>query len=366
MLNLRQNAQPRWTQAPAPSRHPNVVRRAVVRGLRAAIRGLFVAVLFSSLMTLAGSQTSGSNLDDPSSGPANAPGGAKPSASEDQLTAGSGQELYLTEHAGSSNWASELAASPETANTLIQMLRQDQPADLRGIAISALTEGSPSVVPVLLGALSDPDADVRQGAVQVLGARHAPEAQDSLFYATFDPDPGVRAAAARALGELGASDALPRIEWMQVAEGDAGIRLAARLAENDIAAGIAASLGVKRGDLRVLGVAQANGRIYAATLNDLYAPYDQGWGRVGPLPDAPTALVADGYDGNILYLGTASRGMFRSDDGGRTWRQIDQGLPAGTFAVTAVTVDPNDLRHLYITLASTTSAGQSPLVPFGL
>jgi hypothetical protein len=363
MLNLKEDAQSGWTPAHAPGRR-------LGRLLRAAVRGIVVAVLFSSLTTLAVSQTSGSDLGVPGVSPADASGASndgKTATNEDRLTAGSGQELYLTEHAGSANWASELAASPDTANTLIQMLRQGQPADLHSTAVTALTQSAPILVPVLLGALSDPDAGVRQGVAQILGARRAMEAQDSLFYATYDADPGVRAAAARALGELGATDALPRLEWLEIIEGDAGIRLAARLAENDIAAGIAASLGLKPGDLRVMTVASADGRVYAATAHDLYAPHDQGWARVSALPDVPTALAADGFGGDTVYLGTASRGMFRSDDSGRTWHQTNKGLPGGnSFAVTAITVDPNDLKHVYVTLASMTNSGLSPLMPFGL
>ncbi|MDE3088199.1 MAG: HEAT repeat domain-containing protein [Chloroflexota bacterium] len=275
------------------------------------------------------------------------------------------RDLYYSEHLGAANGASAPFGSPEAMQTMLRALQQGQPAERRASAMNAFIQAPPSVVPSLLDALTDSDPGVRRGAAEILGARRAPEAEDSLFFATYDADPGVRAASARALGDLGAMYALPRLEWLEVTETDSDVRLAARLAEKRVYAIVAAILGIQPGDLRVVAVAPSNERVYAATKAELYSPNGLDWGRVGTLPDIPTALTATGNDGRVLYLGTASSGVFRSFDGGVTWQAINRNLPAANpFAVTAVTVNPENDRQIYIALAA--NSGTIPLMPFGL
>ena len=349
MLHIKPNLHLDWTRRRESSCKFNNLLRLIV--------SVAAMTLLGSLLILAGwqaisTQAATRDLTDLN-------------AAQNQLTPLYAQDLYLTEHAGSDNPASVQFGSLETTQTLLESLRLGQPEQKRTAAIAELTQAPPSVIPALLDALTDADPGVRQGAAQALGARRAPEAEDQLFFATFDADPTVRATAVTALGKLGTPFALPRLRWLQVTETDSAVRLAAQLAENDIHASVAASLGRAPIDLRAVAVASSNGRAYAATPRDLYVHGESDWERVGSVPDIPTTLVAVGTDGQLLYLGTASAGVFRSADGGHTWQEIDQGLPAANlFAVTALAVHPDDSRQVYLTLA--TQSGTTPLVPFGL
>jgi hypothetical protein len=275
------------------------------------------------------------------------------------------QDFYNSGHAGGDYQSSASLGAPDSVQAALQSLQQDQPSAGREAAISAFVLGPSSIVPMLLDGLTNSDPSVRQSAAEILGARQAPDAADALFFATYDSAPGVRAAAIKALGELGAMYALPRMTWLQVTETDADVQLTARLAEKQIYSQVAGTLGVAPGDLRVVAVAPSSQRAYAATKGDLYSPDGLNWGRVGMLPDIPTALAATGDDGRVLYLGTATSGVFRSLDGGVTWHAINRNLPAANpFAVTALTINPEDDRKLYIALGA--ASGISPLMPFGL
>ena len=288
------------------------------------------------------------------------------SAARDQLMAYYAQDLYLTEHVGADQQVLN-TVSPSTMATWINALGQGQPASQRDVAIETLVQAPPAVVPVLLDELANTDSRVRQGAAEILKARRAPEAEDALFFATSDPDASVRLSSVAALGQLGSPFALPRLRWLELTEADSQVQLAARLAERGIFTNVAASIGVPLGDLRDIAVASVNQRVYAVTSTDLYTPNELEWQRVGSLPDVPTALIAAGPDGGLLYLGTAKAGIFRSNNGGRNWHSLDGGLPAAVgYTVTAVAVNPDDPRHVYIALAANAGMALFPLMPFGL
>ncbi|HEX9941075.1 MAG TPA: HEAT repeat domain-containing protein [Thermoanaerobaculia bacterium] len=66
-------------------------------------------------------------------------------------------------------------------------------------------------VPLLVGALEDPDDKTRIYALWALGTLGDPRARGSLEAALADPDPGLRKTAAFALGELGDRGAVPAL-----------------------------------------------------------------------------------------------------------------------------------------------------------
>ncbi len=69
-----------------------------------------------------------------------------------------------------------------------------------------------------------------------------------------------------------------------------------------------------------------------------------GW-TFGDISGRVAALAAD-WGGGILYVGTASGGLWKSVDDGASWTSIfDQ---AGTMTIGAVTVDPNDPSTLWV------------------
>ncbi|GEM_PF-5833419 len=275
------------------------------------------------------------------------------------------QDLYLQGHSGTSYWDPSAAGSPDLVRAWLLALQNDAVDPKHAGALAALTDAPPTITPALLDSLTDPDPGIRRWAAQILGIRRALEAQDALFFATFDLDPDVRATAVSALGELDAIIALPRLERILVTETESNVSAAAALAEKKLYARIANALGVPADDVRAVAIAPANGRVYAATVNALYGPRDLGWALISHLPDQATALATVG-DGQIVYLGTASRGPFRSRDGGQTWEPIGDRLAVDAlYSVTALAVYPDDAQEVYLTLGVSNGATQSPVVPFG-
>jgi photosystem II stability/assembly factor-like uncharacterized protein len=112
------------------------------------------------------------------------------------------------------------------------------------------------------------------------------------------------------------------------------------------------SLGPPGGDVRALAPDPSRpGRVFLGTADGhVFASEDSGthWellGRAGARLDAViTAIVVDPQDGNVLFASSwaldagAGGGVFRTDDGGRTWREA--GL-AGE-AVRALAMAPSD------------------------
>src|SRR5579859_4763449 len=67
--------------------------------------------------------------------------------------------------------------------------------------------------------------------------------------------------------------------------------------------------------------------------------------RVTPQGDV-TQLVVDPHDGQIIYAGTGSNGVYRSDNGGATWQQTAKGLPDGA-AITGMVADTTHQGVVY-------------------
>lgn len=110
----------------------------------------------------------------------------------------------------------------------------------------------------------------------------------------------------------------------------------------------------------------APARLLAAPAHDpetsptVYESGDQGetWSPLGALPvrDAVTRLAVHPAQGRVVYAGTRSSGIYKSVDGGATWRRASRGLPflpacgeafCPQEAVTALEIDPRDPRTVY-------------------
>jgi photosystem II stability/assembly factor-like uncharacterized protein len=66
--------------------------------------------------------------------------------------------------------------------------------------------------------------------------------------------------------------------------------------------------------------------------------------------DPKSVYVATGDD-TPPYDGTGGHGVYRSDDQGRSWKQINEGLGQRTYCEDAFTVDPSDPNTLYLAAA---------------
>ncbi|MEM9301880.1 MAG: hypothetical protein AAGE01_07200 [Pseudomonadota bacterium] len=69
------------------------------------------------------------------------------------------------------------------------------------------------------------------------------------------------------------------------------------------------------------------------------------WKSLGPYIGSVNDITFDPTAPATVYAGTAGAGVWRSDDGGDTWRFAGNGLGGAT--VTWVTIDPADASRLY-------------------
>ncbi len=209
----------------------------------------------------------------------------------------------------------------------------------------------PATVPELISALNDTTPSARVNAALALASMHAVGATDALLVATYDSDARVREEAAVALGEIGTLQALPRLQELQIVSGNTYIESAAFEAQGKVIKNVAAALNVPPSSVQAWAVAQ-NGAAYAAVSNELYTLRGENWTPVSHLPDTPNSLSAS-WDGQALFMATNSSGLYRSQDSGTTWEQMQFGLQTPTqLTVTAVVVNPGNTEQVYIALSA--------------
>lgn len=231
---------------------------------------------------------------------------------------------------------------------------QDHPLSVQ---VALAPTSVPATVQELVSALDDTAPSARANAAQALAAMHAVGATDALLAATYDINAVVREEAAAALGEIGAFQALPRLQELQIVSGNILIMIAAFEAEAKITKNIGAALNVPRSRVQVWAVAQ-NGVAYAAAENELFALYDGVWEHVSYLPGSPNSLSANS-DGQTLVMSTKPSGLYRSQDGGKTWEQLQFSIQTtNRVMVTAVVLDRANTNQVYIALSAKDSMDQ--------
>lgn len=95
----------------------------------------------------------------------------------------------------------------------------------------------------------------------------------------------------------------------------------------------------------------ADRAIFAGTESGMFRSHNGGrsWREV-PFPmDAAPVISLYATSGSILYAGTESNGLYTSRDGGQSWQQVG-GLPTST-AVQAIHADAADGRQIWVLLA---------------
>jgi hypothetical protein len=229
-----------------------------------------------------------------------------------------------------------------------------------------------NVTPYLVAALRSPDAGVRTNIAQLLGYRHETTASDGLLNATYDDESAVREAAVWSLGsDLSFWQSYPRMQLLSYSDPDARVRDAASRASDHLRGDIAHTLGIAPNEVLAMTTASANGIVYAATQKQLYVVQaDQTSQAVSNLPDVPMSLAAGGTEGQQVYLGTVSEGLYRSMDGGATWEQVKTGLPdSPSLTVTALAADPTknaNSSDVYMALGVTVGSTSLQTTPLGI
>jgi hypothetical protein len=90
-----------------------------------------------------------------------------------------------------------------------------------------------------------------------------------------------------------------------------------------------------------------NSHVYAATDEGLMKWDGSDWAKLMGLPteDVTSIMIDRSETPGIVYVGTAEKGVFASQDGGSTWRGFNEGL--GNLSVTKLAISPSPPRTLY-------------------
>ena len=118
-------------------------------------------------------------------------------------------------------------------------------------------------------------------------------------------------------------------------------------------------------------------RLYVRQANGIQFSDDGGisWAQAGALPSRPLAMVVAGRTSSpgtagVVFVGTESVGLLRSDDGGASWQPVDStvlsGGNAAPLAVTALAVDPEDARIVYAATNIWLGTNPARLTPLGV
>lgn len=108
------------------------------------------------------------------------------------------------------------------------------------------------------------------------------------------------------------------------------------------------------------------------SLQSVFISDDAGasWTQTGALPSRLLALaVARGTPG-LVFIGTESVGLLRSNDGGVSWQPVDSAVlargHAAPFAVTALAFDPEDAQIVYAATSIWLGTSTTRLIPLGV
>lgn len=94
-------------------------------------------------------------------------------------------------------------------------------------------------------------------------------------------------------------------------------------------------------------------QLYALTTEGLFTVEDDVWRQL-KTPDAVVSFATAAGKQPLLYVGSASTGVYRSGDNGRTWLRVSNGLeqiPGAALRVTALAVDEQNPQQLAVATA---------------
>ncbi|MCB0209532.1 MAG: hypothetical protein KDJ52_09390 [Anaerolineae bacterium] len=94
------------------------------------------------------------------------------------------------------------------------------------------------------------------------------------------------------------------------------------------------------------------GPVYAVATDGLLQVDGSRFERIDTLPVNAISLAVDPVNPKVLYAGTVGYGVYRSDDGGQSWVESNEGLgrePGILLWVPSITIDPANPEHIAIT-----------------
>ncbi len=113
-------------------------------------------------------------------------------------------------------------------------------------------------------------------------------------------------------------------------------------------------------------------RVYASTTTAIRVSDDGGssWTQAGVLPSRPLAMAVALDTPGLLFVGTESLGLLRSNDGAASWQPADNSaLSRGNIAplaVTALAIDPEDEQIVYAATNIWLGTHTAQLSPLGV
>jgi len=69
--------------------------------------------------------------------------------------------------------------------------------------------------------------------------------------------------------------------------------------------------------------------------------------RIGPYGGDVRSLLIDSQDSSRIYLGTSDGQVIRSEDGGRSWRQLSPGIGLRQHVIDTLVQHPKDAQHIF-------------------
>lgn len=90
-------------------------------------------------------------------------------------------------------------------------------------------------------------------------------------------------------------------------------------------------------------------QVYVLTTEGIFVTDGINWQKLKTVPEPAISMAVDPHNSRVIYAGGASSGVYRSEDGGKTWQNMSQGLgliPGASLRVTALAVDEQDSNHV--------------------
>ncbi len=113
-------------------------------------------------------------------------------------------------------------------------------------------------------------------------------------------------------------------------------------------------------------------RLYTRQADGVWVSDDAGtsWSQAGALPSRPLAMAVPQGTPGLVFVGTESLGLLRSNDGGASWQLVDSTVLAGgnaaPLAVTALAIDPEDEQIVYAATNIWLGTNTAHLTPWGV